>query len=103
MAHFTFLSIPVPEEVHTAVATPAETAGGVIDIEAGELLMDGGIYANGGSVSHGGGGSGGSILVHVTTLKGSGTVTANGGNSSNHAGGVADASPFIMKMLLNLI
>ncbi|MCX6580460.1 MAG: carboxypeptidase regulatory-like domain-containing protein [Candidatus Aminicenantes bacterium] len=66
---------------------PGGCGGGVIDIEVGELLLEGGIYSNGGGVIYGGGGSGGSIQLHVTTLKGSGTITANGGNCSNYAGG----------------
>jgi hypothetical protein len=51
------------------------------------LDLEGGIYANGGGNVIYGGGSGGSIQIHVTTLKGIGTITANGGSSSSYAGG----------------
>jgi len=66
---------------------PGGSGGGVIIIEAGEIVNDGGIYADGGGASYAGAGSGGAIQIHTTTLKGSGTITANGGNSNYYAGG----------------
>jgi hypothetical protein len=83
------------------------SGGGVIRIEAGELINDGTITANGESVNSVGGGSGGSVWLTVNTLKGIGTITANGGNSTNSGAGgggriavyYGDASEFTLSKI----
>ncbi|HEX5224524.1 MAG TPA: hypothetical protein VFW29_05285 [Solirubrobacteraceae bacterium] len=67
--------------------------GGVLDVEAGTLALDGAISADGAAGDgptatepapydfEGGGGAGGSVLVHAATIGGSGTITALGGNT----------------------
>ena len=66
--------------------------GGLIRIKAGRLHVDGSIIADGESrINTSGwtwsGGSGGGILIHATTLSGSGTISAKGGSSSNGGAG----------------
>lgn len=58
--------------------------GGILRIEAEEIINNGSIFSNGMNATHGGGaGSGGSLYIKVTTLKGSGTIAANGGDSTS--------------------
>jgi hypothetical protein len=64
--------------------------GGVIRLTVTDLLnVEGRISANGvsGTNSGAGGGSGGSILLNVGTLAGSGIISANGGPGSGLGGG----------------
>jgi hypothetical protein len=58
------------------------SGGGVVNITAQSMLLNGIIHADGSSASFGysGAGSGGSILLHTATLTGTGSITANGGN-----------------------
>jgi len=64
------------------------SGGGAIKVVAsGDITIDGGIYARGGSSTNGGGGSGGSIYFSADTISGSGEIYANGGSSTNGAGG----------------
>jgi len=63
-----------------------ETAGGgLIRIQAGSLVLDGDILANGQN-SGGGGGSGGGILIQVEEITGAGSIKANGGGASGNYG-----------------
>ncbi len=70
--------------------------GGRVTIQAGTLVVDGLIRAEGGSlppdVNYGayqsGAGSGGSILISAGTLSGSGLISANGGNNSRTGGSI---------------
>lgn len=58
----------------------AGNGGGKMMLRAQHLLVDGSIYANGGTGnSHVGGGSGGSILIFADTIAGAGVIQANGG------------------------
>src|SRR5690606_6754532 len=65
---------------------PAGSGGGDINISAdGEIIVDGIISARGGpgtksSATYAAGGSGGSIWLSGTSVRGSGQVTANGGS-----------------------
>ncbi len=65
--------------------------GGVIDIQAADLALDGQILADGGAGqgSQGAPGSGGSVLISLTnTLSGAGTISARGGaRTGSGAGG----------------
>jgi len=64
--------------------------GGRLDLEAGRLILNGSILANGGYGSWGGGGSGGSIWLRVAgEFLGSGVIQAQGGDTYNggHGGG----------------
>jgi hypothetical protein len=56
--------------------------GGVVDLEAAELVLDGEIRARGESrtTDAGAGGAGGSVLVHTGLLRGAGMVDASGGD-----------------------
>jgi hypothetical protein len=56
--------------------------GGRVDIEAGQLIVNGSILANGGYGSWGGGGSGGSIWLRIAggDFQGSGLIQAQGGS-----------------------
>lgn len=64
------------------------SAGGVIILHVGELIMDGLVDASGGSASNGvGGGSGGSVFVTSNFLMGQGTFRARGGSCSGVSGG----------------
>ncbi|MBN1273270.1 MAG: carboxypeptidase regulatory-like domain-containing protein, partial [Candidatus Aminicenantes bacterium] len=61
--------------------------GGVIRIEADEIVLDGKILANGDNSDNHGGGSGGSIRMNAGTLRGSGWIEANGADSSARGAG----------------
>jgi hypothetical protein len=70
------------------MGNPGGSGGGVIRVQAGELVLDGQLFANGGSTSnYGAGGSGGAIYLNLTTLNGSGHIQANGGSSTYSSGG----------------
>src|SRR5690606_40044988 len=59
----------------------AGSGGGLLLLNAGELILDGRIVAHGGTGSrYAGGGSGGGINIVVGNLSGSGQITANGGD-----------------------
>jgi hypothetical protein len=69
-------------------SNPGGCGGGVLNIRASEILLDGEIRANGQDTSgSSGAGAGGSIRLEVTNLFGGGTIHADGGNSHYHAGG----------------
>ena len=64
------------------------TGGGVFQITANTLTVDGLMTANGNagsaaSLDGAGGGAGGAIWLQTNTLAGSGTIQANGGNGGN--------------------
>jgi hypothetical protein len=62
--------------------------GGRIGIEAGTLVLDGELRANGqDGFMYRGGGSGGSILLNVSALSGAGVLKANGGCNGSYGGG----------------
>ena len=64
--------------------------GGVLLINTSRLTLDGTIRANGQSAAEKtlhGGASGGSILIHVETLEGSGSIEADGGAGGGAGGG----------------
>lgn len=71
-----------------------EGGGGAIKIKANELILNGGLYADGswgissGVDGHGAGGaSGGSIWLDVGVLSGSGQISADGGGGVGGGGG----------------
>jgi hypothetical protein len=64
--------------------SPTTRGGGRIWIETPDLLLDGGLCADGEQVFDCGSGSGGSILLEVGTLHGSGWMTANGRDSMSY-------------------
>lgn len=55
--------------------------GGILDIRADSIRLDGGIYSAGGNYGKYYGGAGGSINIVVNRLTGSGSINASGGNS----------------------
>jgi hypothetical protein len=62
--------------------------GGRIEVEADTLVLDGELRANGqDGFMYLGGGSGGSILLNVSALSGTGVIKANGGTSGSYGGG----------------
>jgi hypothetical protein len=70
------------------ISYPGRNGGGVIRIDVGELVINGGIYSDGDNAGNSAGaGSGGSIYIKTATLKGGGFITAHGGNSVYGAGG----------------
>ena len=68
--------------------------GGVANIIAGEIVLDGVVDASGEGAEHpelftsprSGGGAGGSILIAVTTLRGTGSIVAAGGSAASAGG-----------------
>ena len=61
--------------------------GGFIYIMSKHMIIDGGIDVSGSTATHGcGGGSGGSILLNATSIRGSGIISAKGGDGG-YAGG----------------
>jgi hypothetical protein len=63
------------------------TGGGLVRIEAGMVVLDGEIRADGDTGNTCGGGSGGGISLTVGTLAGGGRIRADGGLSSSAGGG----------------
>jgi hypothetical protein len=61
------------------------SGGGLAQITAASLQLNGKILANGGVSDCSG--SGGGILLNIGTLSGAGQITANGGNGTGHDGG----------------
>ncbi len=62
---------------------PAGSGGGVVEIEAGQVVLDGELRARGtGPHDNGGAGAGGSVLIHAGSLSGSGTIDASGGHAA---------------------
>ncbi|HEX6397418.1 MAG TPA: Ig-like domain-containing protein, partial [Steroidobacteraceae bacterium] len=62
------------------------SGGGLLDLQASALVLNGTIRANGANSAYNssrGGGAGGGIHVQVTTLSGAGQFQANGGSSNN--------------------
>ena len=60
--------------------------GGVINLRADTLLLNGALRANAQPVSGGTTGAGGSVMVSVNTLSGSGGIEANGGGTTYVSG-----------------
>ena len=61
--------------------------GGVVEIFAGSLVLNGEILANGQQASNGGqGGAGGTVRIEASLLSGTGKIEANGANASDHQG-----------------
>ena len=58
----------------------------MVRINAGSVVLDGAVLANG-QDGHGGGGSGGGIYIATTTLSGSGSISAGGGDATRGGGG----------------
>ena len=58
------------------------SGGGVVQIFAGTVVLDGRLAADGDDGSGGGGGAGGSIFVECESLTGDGRVTADGGDGN---------------------
>lgn len=74
----------------TVPGQPGGIGGGIINLTVrGTLQLDGRVSVNGltGSSLNGGGGAGGSILMSVSMLAGSGAILAVGGNADNDGGG----------------
>ena len=73
--------------------------GGSVFIDAGRVVINGSINANGGdgtsvtdvsdSGGPGGGGSGGAVVIVSSSVSGAGFVDANGGNGGDAVGGLA--------------
>ena len=63
-----------------------QTGGGVIDLEADQLVLEGELRARGGGGKSGSrdrsGGAGGTVLIRATTLEGAGLIDASGGASA---------------------
>ncbi|HEX7027674.1 MAG TPA: Ig-like domain-containing protein, partial [Gammaproteobacteria bacterium] len=81
--------------------------GGIVEINAGSVEVDGSIRANGepGHSSYGGG-AGGSVHIETAMLMGAGSIEVSGGRGgTHHAGGgrislyVADMNPFTGNMV----
>lgn len=69
-------------------AGSAGNGGGLIQIVARNLTLDGRIVANGGGGStYAGGGAGGGVLFQTRLLAGSGSIQANGGDGASQSGG----------------
>ena len=68
---------------------PGGNGGGRVRIEAGTLVVDGQVNANGamGAENWAGSGSGGSIWIKAGLVRGSGLITANGGANDSGGGG----------------
>jgi hypothetical protein len=63
---------------------PGGHGGGLVRINAGDLIVEGDIIANGGDggeyqANYGAGGSGGSIKIEASSISGSGQILVNGG------------------------
>ena len=57
--------------------------GGVIDLDVGQLVLDGAILARGlGDASNQAGGAGGSVLIVATSVTGSGQIDVSGGGTN---------------------
>ncbi len=91
----TYGSVSQPEDPGTGgggvSSTHSQSGGGAIRIDAeGEVLVYGTLNANGANATgtHGGGGSGGSILINCREFGGGGTgwLTVRGGNANNRGG-----------------
>ena len=67
----------------------AAPGGGLVELTAGSLVLNGQLLANGTAVGgYGGGGSGGGIYIAVTNLSGQGLIQASGGaGNGNGTGG----------------
>jgi hypothetical protein len=67
---------------------PGGNGGGAVRIVSPLLELNGAIYANGTTIGYGkygGAGAGGSILLEIKTIKGSGEIAANGGGNWDSA------------------
>src|SRR5690606_12993191 len=60
----------------------SSSGGGLVQLAAGELQLDGAIHADGMAGAYGG--SGGGVLVHAGTLSGGGAITATGGDAGGN-------------------
>ncbi len=68
----------------------AGAGGGIIRIQAQDVVVDGTISADGTDgtkPTYGGGGSGGSVWIRCSSITGNGCVRADGGSGSRYAGG----------------
>ena len=65
------------------------SGGGLARIAAGNITLDGGIYANGGggTAVNTGCGSGGGLYINTGTLSGIGSINASGGSNTSSGGG----------------
>ncbi len=67
----------------------AGNGGGVVSLNAGTLILNGQLRANGGNGPSGGGGAGGTVSVTATVWQGGGEVSASGGNEQATGSGGA--------------
>ncbi len=95
-SRFTPLDMGSGGGAHTTYYQPGGAGGGVLRITAGgTLIVNGAVRADGsdGQEAYGfsgsGGGAGGSVLLEVGRLSGSGTISADGGAGPLQAGGGA--------------
>jgi hypothetical protein len=65
---------------------PGGAGGGLIQLTAATIALNGTISANGADAGAGGG-SGGTIAIHCRSISGTGSLSANGGNNSGGYGG----------------
>ncbi len=70
-----------------AGSSGTSAGGGVIRIQAPQVVVSGRIIANGACVGSFGGGAGGSIRLDVGALSGNGLISANGGHAAGNSGG----------------
>jgi hypothetical protein len=63
------------------------SGGGVVDIQAGSIILDGAIKANGNGNGFTYAGAGGGIHIVTASLTGSGSIAAIGGNSAHSGAG----------------
>ena len=75
-----------PDDWGSGGANNGGDGGGLVRINAGSVVLDGALMANG-QDGHGGGGSGGGIYIATTTLSGSGSISAGGGDATRGGGG----------------
>jgi len=87
-----------PGDVYDSLADPfalgaggsgyGKNGGGLIRIEAGHLVLNGSLIADGGSISgyYYGGGAGGTINLRIGEASGTGVVSVNGGAGGTGAG-----------------
>ncbi|MEM7480682.1 MAG: carboxypeptidase regulatory-like domain-containing protein [Acidobacteriota bacterium] len=62
-------------------AAPGQPGGGVIEVAASSLVLDGTLRARGSETAGQSGGAGGTVLLRVGSLSGGGLVDASGGDS----------------------
>ncbi len=74
------------------VTTKGGAGGGIINVSASNIIVNGSLDASAGlatgdGATNGSGGAGGTVYLKCTALSGSGTVLADGGNATGYSGG----------------